>query len=882
MLFASSRMALHPSENGLAVALSPLSGGSAVGLMPLEDPLPSLTAASRMRWLDVGDDAKVSCVEWSDDLLFVGTSRGRVLVADAPVSTCADGSGILSPSGALMTAVDQPAVAEVMVSPHAPAASTLVRMVRVNQSAQKSRVLGLKDDTAYLWDLGAGPLPVQQWAPHRQRDAPAPLLFAEWAPGSAAVVLSGSYDGDVVLVDTRCATDGNSLSFGLKSYLSAPCAALSGDFNRLLPFLFATSFSNGAMAIFDVRYPVQALQTLSTLQGDAVCVRWWRQNADLLSSAGSDGSVALWCLRSPPSFCIGRAQYDLPVTDLIMTETYAEQRALGCTMGGAITMTGLQKEALMSMAPTLSYSGVEDGTATATTAASAAAAAVASIDPAEEESYRKEEQTACGYLYTRQLKEAYSLLSSCADRRLAMKQTAVVMQLISHIDVVLVPPFDAAALIREIHEAAEEVSSLTDALQSLGYAYETMRDQLEMSLLRCSERLCTTLHLDRIRALSTPNSDDLQKLEAVRLNVLLHRVLESDKVDEMLAGVRKALDLIVTHPRIAELIDIGVVQSIVKLLLKTSFSEGEKFVQLLLTQLSSSSTIGRMSLPLLRAVLSATQEPSVTMGLQTRVARRFVERFYKDMESAKDAVLTQLHIQRLGVEHYREVITIVNGYQERCIDANLPGMFGWVALKPLLLFLHCLTADSNYVTFFWASVQYIEAFALFPGVREVEQVLFAVVDRIHAAAVKTVDNLRSIADLTRFSIPLLRQASQTLTTTHDFIVVLIRVQLECENVAIARHMPTLPPAMEMIQGVLNTASEDVLDAWAGSIDALIDCGQVEMVRKYCMAAVRDFSMSIEDLMDVSSKGDADERLNEILDVCDDFFNEFGRRRAAEK
>lgn len=878
VLFSSAQVALHNSESALALSLCPLTSSSAVGLLPLDEPIPSLNAVPRMRWLDLSDEVRISAIEWCESLLFLGSSRGRILVCDVTAESCKESSGLLAPSGALLTGTAEPAVAQLTVSPSAPVASTLVRSVRVNRDVDKSSVLGVKGTSAYIWDLNGGPMPVQEWAPHTVPDAATPVTFATWAPGSASVVLSGTYDGSTMLVDARSSSEGNAVALPSRHAGGRPVVALSGDFNPLLPTVLALSCSDGTFAVYDARYPVQAIRVVTTLQGDAVRLRWWRHNVDLLTTAGSDGSVAVWNLRCPPSFCVGRAQYQLPMSDLVMTETYTEQRAVALTLGGELTMTGLQPEALMGLAPGLNYD--RDETDRKARGELTAAPAPSPITPEDEAAFRKEEQDACGFLYIRQLKDAYQKLSTCASRRLALHQTGLAMQLVSHIDVVRVPPFDYADSVRQLHDAAEEENDLVPVLESNGWTYEAIRQQFEASVLHCSSHLSTTVALDRIRAVSKPNQADVQSLEALRLNVLLHRVLDSEDVNQVVVGVRSALELIMAHPGISDLIDVNAVEQIVRFLLRKNYAEGERFVQFLLTQLRTDGAQNEVSYKLLRAAMSAAQEPSVTMGLQTKVARRFVDRFYRDMAAAKDAILTQLHVMRLGVENYQEVITIVNAYQERCIQKNLPGMFGWVALKPLLLFLHCLTADSNYVTFFWAAVQYIEAFAHFPGVREVESVLFAVVDRIHAAAAKIANDLDELSEHTRFSIPLLRQVDSTLGTTHGFLAVLIRVQLECENVALARHMQTMPPVMEQVQDVLNSASEDVLDAWAGVMDALMEIDQPDLLRKYCLSSVRKFSEQMEDLMDVSSKGESDERLNAILDVCDDFFNAVGRRKAS--
>ncbi|EPY19502.1 hypothetical protein STCU_09419 [Strigomonas culicis] len=680
--------------------------------MPMEDEEPTLNAATRMRWLDVPAGAKVSSVEWCDDLLLLGANRSRILVVDAPVGAAHLSSGVLEPCGALLCDRRELPVGEMLVPHSAHAASTLVRSVRANRDVHKGSILGVRGSQAFVWDLEGGGTPVREWAPHEEGDETAPLMFARWAPKSDSVVLTGSYDGCVMLIDTKSKNPRNGLSFATqKGY-----AATAAEFNPLLPFVTAVAQMDGSVALYDVRYTTFPVLTVPSLQGDIACLQWMRLNADMLLTGGSDGSVALWNIRSPPTYCVGRAQYAHSVADLVTTETYTEQRALGLCIGGELTLTGLRTEAMMLLGPTVgSEAGLSDDRAAAL------------ADPEEGLStaeMREKEAMACGFLYTRRLKEAFSLLSECAMNRFALKDTDTALLLVGLIDVNHIPLVDYAALI-ESKVAEDGVAS--------NMTLDDIRRAFDLQLSRATDKLCTTVPLDHIRALSKPQPADMQKLEALRLNVLLSRVLETQDTDKISVGVEKALELLSAHPESFELIDADIVCGIVALLLKRNFEEGEKFVRFLLSQLSKVRAAA-ISATLTRRILCTVQEPHVTGGDSSRTARRFMERFLRNIPAAQDAVLTQLTIQRLGIEHPKEVIATMTAYQSRCVEHKLPGMFNWLGFKPLLLFLHCLTAESKYVPFFWTCVQCIDAYGKFPGVRQFESVLFAVVDRINAAA----------------------------------------------------------------------------------------------------------------------------------------------------
>lgn len=65
------------------------------------------------------------------------------------------------------------------------------------------------------------------------------------------------------------------------------------------------------------------------------------------------------------------------------------------------------------------------------------------------------------------------------------------------------------------------------------------------------------------------------------------------------------------------------------------------------------------------------------------------------------------------------------------------------------------------------------------------------------------------------------------------------------------------------------------------MDNLINANQDELIKNYCLRTVQQFALKMEQLLDVSAKKDNDERLNEVLDVCDDFIDALDVQVAVE-
>nr|CCC93269.1 conserved hypothetical protein [Trypanosoma congolense IL3000] len=852
---STAKISGHNSESMLAIGLNPLTdGGGRVGLCPVSVPGPKLGDVKDVRWLDMPAAEPLSGLEWCDERLLVGTSRGRILVSEMSPLSIGDADKELRPIVYLTCGDEEARVGDIVVPPSRHAISTLVRSLHCNTSVCTSSLMAVRDCAVMMWDLKGATQPVETWTPNadgekRDGNHKEIVMFAQWAPSTDSVVLTGGYNGSLLLTDVR-AQSGSSCKLVLPSrrgYM-ARCA----DFNALLPFALAAASSDGIISVYDCRNPSIAVRTISSHQGDVMSLKYLKLHSDIVATGGLDGSVVLWNLRHLPTYCVGRAQYKSPVFDLAATSWSVEQHVIGVTCGGELTFTGLAQQALAALAvPIAEHIAKCDGPKQEDQTATDS-----------EASLMEREALGLGFLYSRRIREAYEVIVDCAMKRFSRKEIAMTIKLVGFLDIKIPPKFDfvekmrnlnAEKLKRELHVASTSHSHIIVAFDN--------------AITRSSQWLFPVLLSDSVRDLERPVREDITRLEALQLNLLLHNILVAGCMESAIGG----LQFFAASGGDLRLLDSETVCTIAKTLLKSSVSEGQRFVTTLLSLLikSDGSVVAE---GLAKRLLIVVQEPLVTTGMPSRKARRHESMFLSDLVSAKEAVEVQMEIRCLGIENHEEVIARVNKYQDQCLEKNDNGVFGWLAQEPLMLFLRSLTANSNYATFFWACVQLIEALAACPGMREVEELLLATVNSIHTASNRFRAQLQELAAVTRNTLSTLREAGRTLSATLDFVVVLLRVQLECENVALESNMTKLPPVLYHIMDILSSASSELLKAWEALLVVLVDCPLRSLVRKCCLSGLRDFALKVEGLVSLSAKEDGDEMLKDILDTCDEFFD----------
>ncbi|KAH8616577.1 hypothetical protein ERJ75_000459900 [Trypanosoma vivax] len=851
---SAALLAPHRSKSVLAVGLNPLSAaGGSVGLIAVEDGEKRLDGVKNMQWLDMPNSECLSSIEWCDQLLLAGSSRGRVFTSTIDPTALAPGRQTLEPGSCLLASDNQTPLGDIVIPPSNHAVSTVVRSLQCNAGVSMSMVVGVVDSSAKVWDVGGDSQPVYTWSPKPDTSAGQQdiLLFARWAPGSDSVVLTGSYNGGLILTDTRvdsCAPP--SLALPMRRGWIARCA----DFNTLLPCVVAAASSDGTISVFDCRYPTTAVRAIPSQQGDVMSIKFLKFHPDILASGGVDGTVALWNLRVAPTYCVGRSQFQHPVFDLATTKWFLDQNVFGVTCGGELMLTGLSQSALAAMAPFATDGVIQEiGQERKTVSASL---------EVEGDQLLQRERHGVGLLFTRRLREAYKVIVECATERFRRNEIAVSLKLVDTLNIMTEKRFDFKALVgcsKPLEQRGREGAMELVPNSCIIQAFDDL-------LMQASQRLSCTFFSDNSCEREAPDPGDVAKLEALQLNLHLLDSLTSGSVEMVIEKLKR----FIAHGGDVSLIDTDTACRIVRVLLKDRNMEGQKLVHTLLSSLVQPDGAAAAH-TLVRRLLIVVQEPLVTDGMPRGRAQRHEEQFLSNLESALKAVEVQLEIQGLGIENYGQVISTVNKYQSQCLKNGESGIFGWLALKPLLLFVHCLTADSNYATFFWACVQLIEVLPSYTGKQEVEVVLFSTVNSIKNCAKNLRDQLQERAEVSRFTPSMLRNTSKLLSSAHEFLVLLLRVQLDCENVAMEGKMQSTPPVMVRILDILSTASSDVLTAWAEVLNVLMRCPLRNLVRSSCRDIVRAFALEVESLVQVSAKKEEDEILNDILETCDEFF-----------
>eukprot|EP00796_Vickermania_ingenoplastis_P010102 gene10102-7069_t len=850
-LLVASSIALHNSEKALAVGLCPMTSASTVGLVGLHPREAGLRGCDTARRLSLPEGFQVSSLAWRDDAMFVGSSRGRVLLAELDAEAVAFGSSPLPISRVLLCGGDKAVgVGDLSSSPGAYASSAMVRSVSLSQ-VRRDAVAAVCGCHGVRWDLNGDVVPVRQWTvPGAERGVDIPVMFTEWAPGSSDVLLTGNYEGVLSLVDTR---DGTNSCRSVSLQMPQGGTPVSMQFNPLLPYVFAVASSDGTVSVFDVRHNAEPLHHAPSLQGALTSVQWMGLHSDMLCTGGIDGSIALWNLRSPPTYCVGRAQFQLPIQHLAATRTFVRESVFGLTLAGEMTQVSLSTEAMRGLSSTL-RSDYEEGA------------------DAELVAARVREEEVCGLMYTRHIDQGLEVLAECAEWRFARKETSAALELVE-----LADPFYPENL--SYDEVVAGTAGFTDPAKRNLDTATLAQGALRTDLVRSSRQLPGALAAGQVRDLLPANAEDIRRLASVRLNATLYQLLESRRLTDIFAGVPRALRLLGANPVLFDHIDADTVCDTVAFVLQTDVVEGERLVKLLLDLLREID-VERRGSRLVRCILETAQRPFITAGTATKQARRFEEKFFRDLDEAQEAVRTQLRILSLGLDNYADVIALAERYQGNCVENHQPGMFGWLSVKPLMTYLHCLTADSSYVTFLWTSVQYMETFSSFPGVRQIESTLFAVVDRIYGSGNKIATRLKYLSGLTGWTTAQWKAMRSALKASHNYVASILRVQLECENVAIDSQMRELPAVMARTLGALNDCTEEVLNAWAEVVDVLMASTQHKLVRSYCLPAIQEFAFKIEDLVEVSSKKENDDCLNEILDTCDEFLDALNPPTAA--
>lgn len=876
-LLYSSQVSLHRSEDALAVSGNPICGVPSLCLVSLSSG-PNLRYCSTARWLSVSEYTRVSSLVWEGDTILVGCNQGQVLLSCLNArEDVRKSSGTFSPDGLLSTmtnssSMPMTSVGNVFSSPFAYAASTMVRSLSARASGNDCAVAGVCGHLGYKWDIHRVK-PLTSWTLLGEEGEAIPLLLSRFFPTSGDhVILTGNYDGTLALIDTRVEHASSSLARNNgKSESRLPSVMLSegkrsvvdADFNPLLPYVFAAASTDGMISLFDLRYTRGVLHYVPSHQGSLTSIKWFGTRSDLFSTGGVDGSVAIWNLRCPPTICVGRAQYSSPVMNIATTQTFLQEFTFGITLGGELTQTAMNTESMVGLSRSL-HSSFELDRQYGGGGGGGGGRGVELDGSGSGELYEREYE-GCGLLYTRELERAVEMLAEGAERRLARKETAQALLLVD-----MTEPFSPEDI------SVDEVFRRWWTCRDGEGSQIAMQDVLHADITRSSRKMIHPSLQERIKGLHPPKVEDMRRLASIRLNARLMVLLESKNLVDIFRGIPQVLRPLAEDPELFEKIDKTVMTRLVSFVLGSRGTHAEPFLRLLIGLLTKLDKDEKKSYALIRAVLEVAQKPLLTEDPVTpKISKRFEEKFYKDMDGAKLAVFTQWRIRTLGVENYEEVLRICDDYQSRCIEDRKLGMFGWRSMEPLLVYLNALIAENNYVAFFWTSVQYLEAFFAFSAACEqVQKLLFSEVDRIQEAGERLMESLDyfSALPIGVLETDHIDKIKISLRRCHQYLYLTLRVQLECENVAIESQMHQLPPTMKRVLESLIICTEEVLNSWALVLDSLMSCQQVmAQVRSECRPVIQEFSSRIEDLMEISPKKENDDCLNEILESCDEFF-----------
>jgi WD40 repeat protein len=389
-VFSTTQLALHPTENAVAIGLTSMAGEEAgsIGLFSLThttssgemDPLIDMSRihdhASTTRWLDLSQSHSssqhITSVEWGTDMLFAGCSEGIVCIGDYGLAAASEPSSGFACVGTLSAITptesgQHPPGTLTKSSPSGFAPSSAVRSLQSGAPfGSQERLLAAHEGSTVVWDLNGAPTPLWRGSCVTTAGSSASyspddlVLVAKWAPhcgGSATISASGTYKGNINLHDTRlpssspsCTVTAYSTSTGGAS-LSTPSIS-SVEFHPSLPWLLASGGPDGVLRLYDLRFPRTApVMPIATCQGGVTSLKWVPTHPDLLISSGRDATTRLWCLRSSPSYCVGTWRHRLPVMSLVTTSTFARVQCLGVGLDGELTSMQLSDEALSSIAP---------------------------------------------------------------------------------------------------------------------------------------------------------------------------------------------------------------------------------------------------------------------------------------------------------------------------------------------------------------------------------------------------------------------------------------------------------------------------------------------------------------------------------------------------
>ena len=390
-------------------------------------------------------------------------------------------------------------------------------------------------------------------------------------------------------------------------------------------------------------------------------------------------------------------------------------------------------------------------------------------------------------------------------------------------------------------------------------------DTFQQELEACSNGIPSTIDLASIRGLQREDGGDLRRIGALRANVSLKQALSAGDVAAVAAV--KADSLRVDN------LDGELCCHAVAFLLARSRLDGVAFAQTLLGMLVDSTGATSHKSLAKRIVLVLSAPLVVDLSDLSRKGKKLVDAAFRNLKLVRETATLQLDIGTLSREGKNaEIVRRVAAYQDACLKDDELGVCGWLAQDAICQYLDALAATSNFVGFFWTAAQLADALSTLPGMKAVENKNFAQMERIRVGGDQLKAEMTTLrSQLKSTAAATLKSAEPSLKRTHSFLLVLLRVQMECENVAKASGLEHPPALMTRILDVLGTITADLLEAWTGALTGLQECtSQKALVRQNGLEAVKAFGARVEELISISPQGVDDSTIAAILDVSDAF------------
>ena len=302
------------------------------------DPLLSI---ANLSWSCAGE---VSCLEWTDDKLCVGSSGGVVALYNMPESL--QSAVGLQPAQIFMH--DKLATLP-LAAPGKWNYSSRVRTVGLH--SDKRQLLTIGNQYFHVWDIERGSLIASEVGSTNS----APIFTGAWNPHAPSELIFGGEEGILRLVDTRLlasssnsSSTSNSSAFDRSKCVPWMSRAHSDvlrhvTWSPLVPYWVASCGDDGLVKIFDTRFGTEPMRTLSGHTNSVTSVAWSKSHCEMLVSSSVDKTARVWNMRLAPHHTVythpsSAEDFTAPLIHASFSPVTPYQIMLGSTGGELVAM----------------------------------------------------------------------------------------------------------------------------------------------------------------------------------------------------------------------------------------------------------------------------------------------------------------------------------------------------------------------------------------------------------------------------------------------------------------------------------------------------------------------------------------------------------------